>query len=351
MNATTHRAELELLLAAVDLHDDAVDLEVEIVTVLAPVLDERDDVVERGAERALRIRRQTELLHQRVRIPLRRDLPPVDGDDVVDVRAETLLRDELRILLPERAGGGVARIRERLLPRFLELFIELREVAFGDVDLAADLDGRRLVQMQRQRADGADVRRHIIAVHAVAARRTLDERAFFVSERDRHAVDLQLGFVFDALFAEAAQDALVPLAQLVERIRVFDREHRRVMRDGGKALDEVTAHAARRRVRVVEFRMLALELREAAEELIELVVADLRPPFVVQAIVALEVAAELFDFLLRLHSSVHPSSRQRRRISGCPDGQWPIGDRVAGRPEILRRCAAKDKLLRTGQVP
>ena len=45
-------AELLLLLAPVDLDHDAVDLEVEIVPVLAPFFDEGDDFVERRAETA-----------------------------------------------------------------------------------------------------------------------------------------------------------------------------------------------------------------------------------------------------------------------------------------------------------
>ena len=102
--------------------------------------------------------------------------------------------------------------------------------------------------------------------------------------------------------AQAAADALVPLAQLVERIRVLDREHRRLVDDGRKR-SRSSAPPTRC---VGEFgssilRMLRLQLLQPPQHLIEVEVADLRRAFVVEAVVAFELGAEVGDFLLRLH--------------------------------------------------
>src|SRR5262249_26652488 len=211
------RAQLELLFAAIDLDHDAVDLEGEVVTVLAPALDERLDRGNVGKDAALGIERKVELLQQRVRGPLRFDARAVRGDEMVDVRAETARRGELRILLPQRARRRVARIGELLF--FVEPFVQLLEILFRDVDLAAHLEAFDLrVDAQRQRAHCANVRRDVVAAHAVAARGRARERAAFVQQIDRHAVDLQLRFIFDLLRAEAALDARVPLVQLLERV-------------------------------------------------------------------------------------------------------------------------------------
>ncbi len=301
------RAELELFLAAIHLHDDAVDLEQQVVAMLAPMRDEGFDFGQRRTECALRIRRKSELIEQLVGRGLRLHAA-IRGDQVIQVRAELLLRDELRILLPQRTCRGVARIRQRLESRFFERFVVLREVGLGDVDLASDFETLHArIDLQRQRAHGADVRRHVVAACAVAARGAAHERAVLVEERDRDAVDLQLRFVFDDIIgrflAEAAADALIPGAQLVERVCILDREHRRIVNHRREAFDRRAADALRRRIRIVELRMLRFQIGEAAQHLVEFVVADLGLRLeVVEAVVALELGAQFLDFLLRLHA-------------------------------------------------
>src|SRR5437764_1470842 len=94
---------------------------------------------------------------------------------------------------PRRAGGGIARIGERLLACFFELSVVSREIGFGDVDLSAHFQPWKFRRdFQRQRAHGADVRRDVVAAHAVAARGAARQLAVFVEQIDRYAVDLQL---------------------------------------------------------------------------------------------------------------------------------------------------------------
>ena len=75
------------------------------------------------------------------------------------------------------------------------------------------------------------------------------------------------------------------------------------MDDRREGLDEHSAHTPRRRVRVVVFGMLRLEVLELPHPRVEFEVADLRVAFVVEAVVALEVFAKLGDFLLRRHAA------------------------------------------------
>src|SRR6185295_8987335 len=97
--------------------------------------------------------------------------------------------------LSQRAGRGVARIRVRRLARFLALFIGFRELALGEVDLAADLHLFRpalSLQPQRQVQDRPQVWRHVFTFDAVATRHAGDEHAVLVGEADGGAVDLYL---------------------------------------------------------------------------------------------------------------------------------------------------------------
>ncbi len=97
--------------------------------------------------------------------------------------------------LAQRPGGGVARVGEGPLPRRRLGFVEREEIGLGHVDLAAHLDHRRRVGRQplRHIADSGDVRRHVLADRAVAARRGGDKHAALVAQRQRQPVDLRLG--------------------------------------------------------------------------------------------------------------------------------------------------------------
>src|SRR5207244_12385392 len=153
--------------------------ESEVVAVLAPALDERFYRGDVGTDAALGMEREAELLEQLIRRALRLNARAVGGDEVVNVRAQSPRRGELGVLLPQRSGRGVARIGELLF--FVQPFVELLEVFFRDVDLAANFEALHFrVDAQRQCADGADVRRDVVAAHAVAARGRARQRAVFI---------------------------------------------------------------------------------------------------------------------------------------------------------------------------
>ncbi len=113
----------------------------------------------------------------------------------------------------------------------------------GKVDLTAHLEqrGRLLTrgpsQLERDRADRAQVRGHLLAAAAVAARRAADEAAVLVDERDRGAVDLRLDHVGDRLVrVEPLAHVVGPLQQRLVGRHLLERAHRRDVLDLAKAL-------------------------------------------------------------------------------------------------------------------
>ena len=116
------------------------------------------------------------------------------------VEAQRPRRGHRRILLAQRAGGGVARIGElarlgRILGLGEQARVERGEIGLRHIDLAAHLEhvGRVAVQPLRDVGDGADIGGDVLAGRAVAAGRGEDQRALLVAQRAGQAVDLGLG--------------------------------------------------------------------------------------------------------------------------------------------------------------
>jgi hypothetical protein len=85
------------------------------------------------------------------------------------------------------------------------------------VDLAAHLASLRetvAAQLVRDLADGADVRGHVLAFEAVAARCPLDEAAGLVAQRAGEPVDLRLGGKGERRVGGQAQEAADALDEI-----------------------------------------------------------------------------------------------------------------------------------------
>ncbi len=100
------------------------------------------------------------------------------------------------VLLPERAGGSVARIGEQLLAARLLRGIQCGKVRFGHVNLAADFEdvgdrtaSEALGNVANRPHIGGDILAHL----AIAARRGAHQHALLVAQRERQSVDLVLG--------------------------------------------------------------------------------------------------------------------------------------------------------------
>ena len=208
--------------------------------------------------------------------------------------------------LAQGAGGGIARIREGLELRCEPARVQALEGGDRQHDLPAHRDARRRPRRARERERQArtqlQVRGHVLADAAVAARRAHREHAVLVDEVDARAVQFWLGEVLDGLFAaEQPSDALVESAQLALVHGVVERQHRYRVRDRGKALGGRFSHALGRRVGPAQLGMCGLQLRELAQQPVIFCVGDLGPvERVVEPVVAVQLRDEGIDALARV---------------------------------------------------
>ena len=141
--APVQRAEPLLLVDGVDLDDDAVDLVVELEPLRLPLGALPRDRLERLVALRVRVRAEAALAQPLERLPVRAELEPVGAADAVDPDREVALGGDLRVELAQGAGGGVARVRRRLLALGHEALVQPVEGGQREVDLAAHLEHRR----------------------------------------------------------------------------------------------------------------------------------------------------------------------------------------------------------------
>ena len=233
---------------------------------------------------------------------------------LVDRDVQRPLRGHSRVLLAHAARSRVARVGEQplrlatladpLLIALRDSLIELLEALLGHEDLAAHLEAPRRVALQlvRYRANAADVRRHILAAAAVAARRGLHEPALLVDQRDREAVDLWFGHPGERLAVEQPRGAAVPLAQLIGVECVAQTEHRQRMLDHReRGLLDLRADLLGGAVGGHELGEALLELLQLAKQRVEVRVADFRVVVdEVAAVVMADEFAQLLDAIARV---------------------------------------------------
>ena len=134
--------------------------------------------------------------------------------------------------------------------------------------------------------------RDVLSALPVAARRSAHEGAALVAQRDREAVDLQLGDEAPGLLAQHPRVAREPRLGLLPRVGVLEGEHRLRVHDRLESLGGLAADAARRRVGGRELRVRGLERLELAHQPIELGVGDLGLVVdVVEPLVAAEISS------------------------------------------------------------
>src|SRR5262249_26374001 len=156
-------------------------------------------------------------------------------------------------LLAQRPGRRVARIGENLSAALGLPFVEREERMLGHIDFAAhlaDVWNVPAFELLRYVLERADVRRDILALGAVAARRGPDQLAALVAQRHRKAVDLGLGREGDRLVGrelEKPADAFDKVAHVFFAERIAEREHRHAMAYFGKPARRRRTDAPRRR--------------------------------------------------------------------------------------------------------
>ncbi len=204
--------------------------------------------------------RQPPLPHPRVGLALRRELGPLDGAHAVHQHPQRARRADRRVLLPQRPGRRVARVRERRLARRHQGLVQLLEARHGEEHLAAHLQvrGRVSGQAVRDPVDAGHVGCDVLAHPAVAAGGRDAEPPVEVEQVDGQPVDLQLAQV--ALGGGAGQ----PGGELVVGEHVVQAQHPTAVLDGLEVRDPRGAYPLRDRVGVHQGGMLGLQRLELA---------------------------------------------------------------------------------------
>ena len=139
------RAEPALQGVLVDLDDDAVDLVLDRVPLLLGLLDEGPDRLEVVDDPEAVAHRQPEVAQPVVGRRLPVDLEAPVRPDAVHDEPQRPGGGDPRVLLPQRARGGVARVGERRLALLDHAGVDVGEGGDREVDLAAHLEQFRHV--------------------------------------------------------------------------------------------------------------------------------------------------------------------------------------------------------------
>ena len=341
---TSDHAELALKVEVVDLHDDAVDLEVERVAALLPGLAGSHDLLDRVLDLHVPVDPEAVVAEPLERLVMRLELEPVRGAHAVGPHRQRACGGELRVELADRAGGGVARVGVGGLPRGSAFLVQLCECRERQVDLAAHLEQRRRVfHAQRYRADRAQVLRHLLAHLAVAAGGSAHQDPVLVDERDREPVDLGLGDEadvahLDSLARQIALAAHHPGCELLLVAGVGQRQHRLQVTDLVELVERLAPDSLGGRVRGEQLGVLRLEIAQLVQQS---VVLDVRDLGVVEDVVAVAVVLELLPQLggplarlLRYPAQTSRAAGRRSRSSSKLDRRsmpaWSVRSKCSG---------------------
>ena len=134
------RAQPALRRHLVDFHDHAVDLVLHIVAMLAPVGDVCDQLINRGQQPGALGDRQSPGAQGLVRLRLTHRFKPAPATQAVAEHPQRTGRGDPRVLLPQRACCGVARIGEGRFAGLDERCVELGEIGEPEEHLAPHLE-------------------------------------------------------------------------------------------------------------------------------------------------------------------------------------------------------------------
>ena len=338
------KAQVELLLEAVDLYDHAVDVVVQVAAMLERLSAELVGLGRRGAAGHVGVDAKAGAAQPIEELALAMDVQRVGIGDGIDKGCQVATRRDLGILLAQGSGGSVARVGEGVAALGIGLVVQAHKAALGHVDLAANLDGalavgahvgkRRLGQVHGHVLDGTHVERHILARGAVTARRRAHEGAILVGKCHAQAVDLELTGIGDATGTECILGTLEPCVELVQIHGVVHGIHARHVRDRRKLLAHVSAYALGIAVRRHQIGIGRLDLLQLNEHFVKGGVRDLGR---IEHVVAVGMVVELMAQL----------GRARRRL-GAGIGRCG-GIRARGRFGIDVHAVAKQaRLLHSG---
>ena len=309
------KAQVELLLKAVDLYDHAVDVVVQVTAMLERLGAELVDLGRRGTASHVGVDAKAGATQPIEELALAVDVQWIGIGDGIDKGGQIAPRRNLGILLTQAASSGVARVGEGVAALGIGLFIQTYKAAFGHIDLAAHLDGalavgthvseRRLGQVHGHVLDGTDVERHVLARGTIAARGGAHKGAVLVGKRHAQTVDLKLAGIGDAAGTERILGALEPCVELVQVHGIVHGIHARHVRDWRKLLAHVAANALGIAVGRHQVGVGRLDFLQLNEHFVKGGVRDLgRVEHVVAIGVVIELMAQLGRTRCRLGTGV-----------------------------------------------
>ena len=157
--------------------------------------------------------------------------------------------------MAKAARRRVSRVGKRIAALGIGLIVQSHETALGHIDLTADLDhavtvGAHVCQGFLRKMHGdvlnrADIQRDILAGRAVATGCRTHKGAVLIGNGYAQTVDLELTGIRHAAGAQGVFRALEPSVELLEVHGIVHGVHARHVRDGGKLVRDVAAHALR----------------------------------------------------------------------------------------------------------
>ena len=260
-----HEAEPLLPIEPIDFIDDAVDIVIEAGAPGFDIAVELQQFVDRAAHLGQRIGFKAAMLEPFDHAGLRVRRHVAHLAPGVSEETERPRRGDRRVELAQRAGGGVARIDIELLAGLRLLAIKFEERGFGHVDFAAHLAHRRnaaAFEPVRNVLKRLHIGGDVLAFGAVATRRAGDERAVFVAQRHRQAVDFRLGGEGNLLVlwqAQKAADAADEIDDVFFGKGIVERQHRHRVADFGETRRRRCADPLRQAFQRAQLRKACLD--------------------------------------------------------------------------------------------
>jgi len=136
--------------------------------------------------------------------------------DVVEKDLQGPCRGDLRIEKFQRSRCSVSGIGEGLFSRPKALFVQPRKAGARHIDLPAHLDRPiRQIDGEGNAPDSLEIGRHIVPLRSVSPGQPPDKAAPFITEGDRHTVDLEFRHKGRGLALEEALRSFPELLQLL----------------------------------------------------------------------------------------------------------------------------------------
>ena len=312
----------------VELHHRAVNVIIQIVAAIVDGCNLRLGLLCRRAERVGNdLEMELSQVVQRLAVRLERHAVRQLQIEYQDIKRP--LRRNFRVKLAERACRRVARIGKQRLACLFALLVETRKAAARHIHLTAYNQPRgRAVKAHRDRADGFQILRHVLAHKTVTARRAADKCAVNVFQCYRQSVNLGLDGVDRVRFTFT--HTRVKLLKFFKGKHVLKALQRHSVAYLFKRAHRRAAHASGGAERRCILRVRRLQLLQTAQHPVIFIVLNLR---VIQHIVLIAVIFQFLCQLLNLLSCVHSAF--------LPFVSFP---RAAKLDIALRHCAHNDRL-------